>query len=84
MSVSERPKGKIHRFFGKVLPDGRIALPVEIGMDVGKVYEVILIPREAQTLYAFAEELAKEKGFQGLSDEELEKIIHESRGGERS
>jgi hypothetical protein len=41
---------------------------------------VILVPVEETSVYSFSEGLAKEKGFGSLTEEDIEKIIHESRG----
>ena len=80
MSVSEKNTGRIRRFFGKVAPDGRLALPEDMADDAGKIYEVILIPSGPDALYQFAGELAIEKGFSALTEKDIERIIHESRG----
>ena len=68
------------KFVGKVLPDGHLSLPEDTAKDIGKVFEVILIPLEEAEIYSYAETLAKEKGFSTLTEEDIEKIIHESRG----
>ncbi len=68
------------RFVGKVLPDGHLSLPEDTAKDIGKVFEVILIPLEEAEVYSYAEILAEEKGFSTLTEEDIEKIIHESRG----
>jgi len=68
------------KFISKVLPDGHLSLPEETAKDVGKVFEVILIPVEGAEIYSYAEALAKEKEFSKLTEEDIERIIHESRG----
>jgi len=68
------------KFVGKVLPDGHLSLPEDTAKDIGKVFEVILIPLEEADVYSYAETLSKEKGFSTLTEEDIEKIIHESRG----
>lgn len=68
------------RFIGKVLPDGHLSLPEDTAKEIGSVYEVVLLPLEAPDIYSYAESLAKEKGFSDLTEEDIEKIIHESRG----
>ncbi|MBT9164605.1 MAG: hypothetical protein DDT22_00574 [candidate division WS2 bacterium] len=68
------------RFISKVLPDGHLSLPEDTAKDVGKVFEVILIPLEEAEVYSYAETQAKEKGFSKLTEEDIERIIHESRG----
>lgn len=68
------------RFISKVLPDGHLSLPEDTAKEVGKVFEVILIPLEEAEVYSYAETLAKEKGFSKLTEEDIERIIHESRG----
>ncbi len=68
------------KFISKVLPDGHLSLPEDTAKDVGKVFEVILIPLEEAEVYAYAEILAKEKGFSKLTEEDIERIVHESSG----
>ena len=68
------------KFISKVLPDGHLSLPEDTAKDVGKVFEVILIPMEEADIYSYAETLAKEKKFSELTEKDIEKIIHESRG----
>ncbi|MGR3309497.1 MAG: hypothetical protein ACUZ77_01875 [Candidatus Brocadiales bacterium] len=68
------------KFISKVLPDGHLSLPEDTAKEVGKVFEVLLIPLEEAEVYSYAETLAKEKGFSKLTEEDIERIIHESRG----
>lgn len=68
------------KFISTVLPDGHLSLPEDTAKDVGKVFEVILIPLEEAEVYSYAETLAKEKGFSKLTEEDIERIVHESRG----
>ena len=68
------------RFIGKVLPDGHLSLPDETAKEVGSVFDVVLMPVEGAEVYSFAESLAKEKGFVTFTEEDIERIIHESRG----
>lgn len=68
------------KFISKVLPDGHLSLPEDTAKEVGKVFEVILIPLEEADIYSYAETLAKEKDFSQLTEKDIEKIIHESRG----
>jgi hypothetical protein len=68
------------RFISKVLPDGHLSLPEDMAEDVGKFFEVILIPLEETEIYSYTEALAEEKGFSALTEEDIERIIHESRG----
>jgi hypothetical protein len=70
----------IKKYIGKVLPDGHISLPSNASGEIGKIYEVILIPIEEADIYPYAETLAEEKGFSILTEADIEKIIHESRG----
>lgn len=70
----------VKRFIGKVLPDGHLSLPEDTAREVGNVFEVVLLPLDEADIYSYAESLAKEKGFVDLAEENLEKIIHESRG----
>ena len=68
------------KFISKVLPDGHLSLPKETAQDVGKIFEVILIPLGDSQIYSYAEDLAEQKGFSNITEEDIEKIIHESRG----
>jgi hypothetical protein len=68
------------RFIGKVLPDGHLSLPEDAAKEIGSVFDVLLMPVEEPDIYGYAEALAKEKGFSDLSEENIEKIIHGSRG----
>jgi hypothetical protein len=68
------------KFISKVLPDGHLSLPEDTAKEVGKIFEVILIPVEEAEVYSYAETLAKEKSLSELAEEDIEKIIHESRG----
>jgi len=68
------------RFIGKVLPDGHLSLPDDAAKQVGSVFEVILLPAGEADIYGYAEILAKEKGFEDLTIDDVEKIIHASRG----
>lgn len=67
------------KFISKVLPDRHLSLPEDTAKKVGKVFEVILIPLEEVEVYSYTEVLAKEKGFSKLTEEDIERIIHESR-----
>lgn len=71
---------EVKKFISKVLPDGHLSLPEDTAKDIGKVFEVILIPLEEVEVYSYAETLAKEKGFSTLTEGDIERIIHESRG----
>jgi hypothetical protein len=68
------------RFIGEVLQDGHLSLPSDTAREVGKQFEVILLPLEEAGIEAYAEKLAQEKGFAGLTEEDVARIIHESRG----
>ncbi len=70
---------KAQKFIGKVLPDGHLSLPKDIAKK-GEVFEVILIPFKEAEIHSYAENLAEEKGFSKLTEKDIEKIIHESRG----
>ena len=72
-------KGTVKRFIGKVLPDGHLSLPEETAKEVGTVFDVVLMPLDDPEIYSFAESLAREKGFIRFSEEDVERIIHESR-----
>jgi hypothetical protein len=67
------------RFISRILSDGHLSLPDDMTKDIGKTFEVILIPLESDDIYSYAENLAKQKGFSVLTEEDIEKIIHESR-----
>jgi hypothetical protein len=73
-------KTAVKRFIGKVLPDGHLSLPDDTAKQVGSVFDVVLMPLEDTEIYSFAESLAREKGFINFTEEDVEKIIHESRG----
>lgn len=73
-------KATARRFIGKVLPDGHLSLPEDAAKEVGSVFEVVLMPVEEPDIYGYAESIAKEKGFSDLSEQDIERIIHESRG----
>ena len=73
-------KTTVKRFIGKVLPDGHLSLPDDTAKEVGSVFDVVLMPVEDPKIYNFAESLAREKGFVNLTEEDVERIIHESRG----
>lgn len=68
------------RFIGKVLPDGHLSLPEDTAKEVGSVFDVVLMSIEEPDIYSYTESLAREKGFTDLTEEDIEKIIHESRG----
>lgn len=68
------------RFIGQVLPDGHLSLPEDTAKEVGSVFEVVLMPVEEPDIYSYAESLAKEKGFAELTEQDIEQIIHQSRG----
>jgi len=68
------------RFIGKVLPDGHLSLPEDTAKEVGSVFDVLLMPIEEPDIYGYAESLAKEKGFSDLTEKDIERIVHESRG----
>lgn len=68
------------RFVGLVLEDGHLSLPSDTAREVGKQFEVILLPLEDAAAWEYAENLAREKGFSGLTEDDIAGIIHESRG----
>ena len=68
------------RFVGKVLEDGHLSLPKATAKRVGKQFEVILLPLEDEDVSGYAEDLAREKGFSELTEDDVDRIIHESRG----
>lgn len=73
-------KTAVRRFIGKVLPDGHLSLPEDAAKEIGNVFDVVLMPMEEPDIYSYAESLAKERGFSDLTEQDIEKIIHESRG----
>lgn len=73
-------RNTVKRFIGKVLPDGHLSLPEETSKEVGSVFDVVLMPVEYSEIYSFGESLAREKGFASFTEEDIERIIHESRG----
>jgi hypothetical protein len=80
MSRKAAERGRAVRFYGKVLAGRRIALPASVRAPVGEVFEVILLEPGSRAFHEYAEGLAREKGFGRLSEKEIEKIVHESRG----
>lgn len=68
------------KFIGKVLPDGHLSLPIEEAMKTGKVFEVILLSVKETDIYNYTKGLIKEKKIPPLTEKNIEKIIHESRG----
>ena len=68
------------RFVGKVLEDGHLSLPKDTAREVGKQFDVILLPLEEAEVLEYAENLAREKGFSELTEDDVARIIHESRG----
>lgn len=73
-------KTTARRFIGKVMPDGHLSLPEDAAKEIGSVFDVLLMPVEEPDVYGYAASLAKEKGFCDLTENDIEKIIHESRG----
>lgn len=73
-------KASAIRFIGKVLPDGHLTLPAEAANEVGHVFDVVLMPVEEPDIYSYAESIAREKGFAEMTEQDIERIIHESRG----
>jgi len=51
------------KFISKVLPDGHLSLPEDAAKDVGKIFEVILIPFEEADIFSYAENLAEKRDF---------------------
>ncbi|MFH1259655.1 MAG: hypothetical protein ABII74_07605 [Elusimicrobiota bacterium] len=68
------------KFISKVLADGHLSLPEDVAKELGKVFEVILVPFGETEVYSYAEALAKERGFSAIKEDDIQKIIHESRG----
>ncbi|MFH1097998.1 MAG: hypothetical protein V1749_10950 [Candidatus Desantisbacteria bacterium] len=66
------------RYMGKI-DDGHLSLPDIKMASKGKKSEMILFSLE-KNIYSFTERVAKENGFSNYSEEDIEKIIHESRG----
>ena len=73
-------KTTARRFIGKVLSDGHLSLPADLAKEAGNVFEVLLMPVEESDIYSYAESIAKEKGFSELTEQDVERIVHESRG----
>lgn len=73
-------KTTARRFIGKVMPDGHLSLPEDAAKEVGSIFDVVLMPMEEPDIYSYAETLAKDKGFAVLTEQDIERIIHESRG----
>ena len=73
-------KAEAIRFIGKVLPDGHFSLPAEAAEQIGSIFDCVLLPVKDQDIYDFAESLVKEKGFSSMTVDDIETIVHESRG----
>lgn len=73
-------KTTARRFIGKVLPDGHLSLPEDASREVGSVFDVVLMPVEEPDIYSYAETIARDKGFADLTEQDIQRIIHESRG----
>ncbi len=68
------------QFIGTVLEDGHLSLPREMATEVGKQFKVTMLPIDGAGVFEGGEELAKQKGFSDLTEDDLERIIHETRG----
>lgn len=73
-------KTTARRFIGKVLPDGHLSLPEDTAKEVGSVFDVVLMPMEEPDIYSYADLIARDKGFSDFTEQDIERIIHESRG----
>lgn len=73
-------KAEAIRFIGKVLSDGHLSLPIEAAQQIGTTFDVVLLPVKNQDIYGFAESLAEEKGFSSMTLNDIENLVHESRG----
>jgi len=73
-------KTTARRFIGKVLPDGHLSLPEDASKEIGSVFDVVLMPIEEPDIFSYAESIARDKGFAALTEQDIERIIHESRG----
>ena len=69
-----------NKFIARVLQDGHLSLPEQIAKQKGRIFEVILLPVNQNDVYSYSESLSQEKGFSKFTEEDIEKIIHESRG----
>ena len=67
-------------YLGKVLPDGHLTLPKEVAKKVGQEFKVVLFPAARNSIYKFTEKLARDKEFERYTEDDIEQIIHESRG----
>lgn len=68
------------KFIGKVLPDGHLSLPKDAAKEIGSIFEVVLLPVTEPDIYNYAGALARSKKFAKLTEKDIEKIIHDSRG----
>ncbi len=68
------------RFIGEVLDDGHLSLPGDTARQVGKQFDVILLPLEEPEAGEYAKALARRKGFADLTEDDVARIVHESRG----
>ena len=67
-------------FTGRVLEDGHLSLPDEVAKEKGKAYEVILLSAAEDGIFEYAEALAREKGFDHLTEKDISRIVLEVRG----
>lgn len=68
------------RFIGEVMEDGHLSLPADAAKEVGKQFDVILLPLQDSEASRYAENLARRKGFADMTEEDVARIIDESRG----
>ena len=58
------PTIKTYKFFGKILPDGHLSVPAELGEDTGREFEVIMKPVNdiARTVSLYLDGKVERKG----------------------
>ena len=82
-----QPTIKTYKFIGKILPDGHLSVPAELGEDTGREFEVIMKPVNdiAQAVSLYLDGKVEKKGRiedinRILPAEEIEKAITETFG----
>jgi len=68
------------KFLGRVLEDGHLSLPKEVAEQKGREFEVVLVSNGEKEIFGYAESLARQKGFDRLTEEDVARIVQEVRG----
>lgn len=71
-------------FIGRILPDGHLSLPEEAAKDIGKSFQVTLVPLdELPDASDWVGRLAEIHHLGHLTEEDVEKIIQDVRNRHR-